>query len=339
MASSTVKRPLCKECNKASSAFFCQGCKKDFCTGHAKEHRQELSKQLDTIILEHDQLKQNLTECTEKSNQHPLMKKIDQWEIQSIDKIRKAADDARKTLSTVADGCRTKIKVELQHLTQELKTARSEDNFIEIDLQEWTKKLKKWVIDLNTSTSINIQQEKNDTPFIQKIIVNCIGNSNEFFERSTKKLKIDDHGQVVFLQSRGHSTVRCHSEYSSGQHQFRFKIEEMDARDGIYFGIVSKNIPLQETTHSTPTTFGWISHGRLIRNGCDVHEGNEHQCNMVKNDTIEVFLDCDQQIIRLTNTRTNSTSELKVDVNQCPFPWQMHIGLYYENDRVRFLPK
>jgi hypothetical protein len=68
MAYSTTKRSLCKACNKVPSVFFCQGCQQDFCTDHAKEHRQELSKQLDTIIVEHDQLKQNLAECMEKSS-------------------------------------------------------------------------------------------------------------------------------------------------------------------------------------------------------------------------------------------------------------------------------
>ena len=339
MATSTVKRSLCKACNKAPSVFFCQGCQQDFCTSHAKEHRQELSKQLDTIILGHDQLKQNIAEFNAKSNQHPLMKEIDQWEMESIDKIRKAADDARKALSTTADGCSTKIKEELQHLTQELTTAQSEDNFIEIDLQEWTEKLKKLVMDLNTPTTIKIEQEKNNTPFIEKIIVNSIATNNGFFERSTEKLKIDDHGQVVFVQSAGYSTVRCQGEYSSGQHQFRFKIEQKDARNWIYFGIVSKNIPLQEISYKTPTTFGWITHGFVIRNDGGVSGRNAHQCYMENNDTIGIFLDCDRQIIRLTNERTNNTNELKVDIAQCPLPWQLHIGLQFANDRIRFLPK
>src|SRR4051812_16979349 len=84
MASSTTKRSLCKACNKVPSVFLCQGCQKDFCSNHAKKHRQELSKQLETITIEHDQLKQNLDEYMGKSSHHPLMKEIDQWETQSI---------------------------------------------------------------------------------------------------------------------------------------------------------------------------------------------------------------------------------------------------------------
>jgi hypothetical protein len=336
MASSTTKRSLCKACNKAPSVFFCQGCQKDFCTGHAKEHRQELSKQLDTIILEHDQLKQNLAEYRGKSNRHPLMQEIDRWEMQSIDKIRKAAADARKTLSNSVDVHTTKITEDLKHLTQELTTARSEDNFIEIDLKEWMERLKTWTKDLNAPSSINIQQEKSNTPFIQKIVVSS--KNNKFFERSAGKMKIDENGQVVTAESEGHSTTRCQGEYSSGQHKFRFKIERMHALNWIHFGIVSKNISLRESSHNTPTTFGWATNSAVFRDAIGSFGYNGFKSDMAQNDTIELFLDCDRQIIRLKNERTNKTHEMNVNVTQCPLPWQLHIGLLHQNDQVRYLP-
>jgi hypothetical protein len=332
----TTKRSLCKACNKAPSVFFCQGCEKDFCIDHAKEHRQELSEKLDTIIIEHDQLKQNLAECTDKSSRHPLMKEIDQWEKESIDKIRKAADDARKQLSNVVDSHTTKITEDLKHLTQELTTARSENNFIEIDLKEWMERLEQWTKDLNTSSSINIQQEKSDTPFIQKIIVNL--NKNEFFERATGKMKIEDNGQLIIAESEGYSTVRCYGDYSSGQHKFRFKIEEMHPFNWMFFGIVSKNTPLEGNSYITPTNFGWNTGGGVSINGSHIAGYKGYKSDMAQSDTLELFLDCDRRMIRLTNERTNNKHELDVNVDQCPFPWQLHVGLYYQNDQVRYLP-
>ena len=262
--STTTKRSLCKACNKAPSVFFCQGCQKDFCRNHAEEHRQELSKQLDTIIVEHDQLKQNLTEYKGKSSRHPLMQEIDQWETQSIEKIRKAADDARKELSKVIDSHTTKITEDLKQLTQELTAARSEDNFIEIDLKEWTESLENLTKDLRTPSSINVQQETSNTPFIQKILVST--KQKEFFERATAKMNIDENGQVICSQSQGDSTARSHGEYSSGQHNFRFKIEQKHASNLMYFGIVSKNTPLQERSYSTPTNFGWTTNNYVLLN-------------------------------------------------------------------------
>jgi hypothetical protein len=336
MASSTAKRSLCKICNKQPSVFFCGGCQNGFCTDHAKEHRQELSRQLETIIIEHDQLKQNLAECVAKPSHHPLMNEIDKWEKQSIDKIRRAADDARKQLLSATGSRTTKVTEELKHLTQELTTARSENNFIEIDLQEWMEKLQKWTNDLNTAPSINIRQETSDTPFIQKIVVSL--KNNAFFERSAGNVKIEDNGQVITAHSNdSYSTVRCQGDYSSGQHTFCFKIEHMSLNNWMYFGIVSKNAPLQASSYNTSTTFGWITNNHVSLNGFLQGGYNNYKSDMVQNDTLELFLDCDRRMIRLTNERTSNKHEIPVNITGCPFPWQLSIGLYYQNDRVRCL--
>jgi hypothetical protein len=217
-----------------------------------------------------------------------------------------------------------------------LTTARSEDNFIEIDLKEWMERLGKWTKELRTPSSIHIQQEKSSIPFIQKIVVSLRGN--ECFERSIGKMKIEDNGQVIIAESGGYSTARCHGAYSSGQHQFRFKIEEMSPSNWILFGIVSKNVPLQESSYTTPTTFGWTTHSYVFLNGSGQLGYNGYKSDIIQNDTLELFLDCDRRTIRLTNERTNNTHELDINVAQCPFPWQLHIGLFHQNDRVRLLP-
>lgn len=318
------------------SIFNCQGCQKDFCTDHAKEHRQELSNQLETIILEHDQLKQNLTEYTENSNHHPLMKEIYQWETESIEKIRKVADDARKQLSNVLGSNTNKITQDLNNLRQELSAARFENNFIEIDLNEWMERLKQCTKDLRTPSSITIQRESNCTPFIQKITVNL--KKNELFERVAGNMKIEDHRQVIIAGSESYSTVRCQGEYSSGQHKFRFKIEQKHASNWMYFGIVSKTAPLQVTSCDTPTTFGWVTNSYACFNSTPRLGYNGYKSDINQNDIIELFLDCDQRKISLTNERTNKKHEIDVNVTQCPFPWNVHIGLHYQNDRVRYLP-
>lgn len=336
MAYSTSKRSLCKACNEAPSVFFCQGCQQDFCTNHAREHRQELSKQLETIILEHDQLKQNLTEYTQKSNRHPLMKEIDQWETESIAKIRKAANEARKQLSNIAGNNTTEIANDLKQLTTELSAARTEDNFIEIDLKEWMEKLQQYTRELNAPSSIHIQQEKGDTPFIQKITV-CIGKKGSF-EEVMGNVQIEDNGQVIMVVSNGHSTARFQGDYSSGQHRFRFKIEQKHSSNWILFGIVSKNTPIQTSSYNTPTSFGWVTNSYAVLNRVGQLNYNGFESDINQNDTVELLIDCDQQKICLTNERTNRKHEINVDVTQCPFPWIVHVGLYYENDRVRFLP-
>jgi hypothetical protein len=104
MASST--KVLCVTCNKGKGIFKCEGCSQIFCPKHSIGHRNDLSKQLEEIEITYDIVQQ-----TEDPRQHPLLKKIDQWEKESIDKIRRVAEDARNELlvstaqnTTVATG-------------------------------------------------------------------------------------------------------------------------------------------------------------------------------------------------------------------------------------------
>jgi hypothetical protein len=50
---------------------------------------------------------------------------------------------------------------------------------------------------------------------------------------------------------------------------------------------------------------------------------------------IELVIDCDRRIMRLTNERTCQTQDLNVNLNTCPFPWQFFVTLSNANDRVR----
>ena len=328
MATSRVQRSLCKHCNKAPSVSICQGCQKDFCSPHAKEHRQELSKQLDTIILEHDLLKQKLNSGAVLPTNHPLMKQIDQWEKESIEKIRIAANDARNELANQLN-----ITEKLNVLSKEVATAQSEDDFNEIDLKEWMDQLKQLTQNLNAPSTVNIR--RTNEIFIQKIVVGSPG-SLKIFETCIGPMKIEDNGHVIISNNGGHSTARCSGEYTSGQHCIRFKIEQQDSRKWMHFGVVSKNIVLQASSYNTPTTFGWNANSYVICNGVGV--GNlGYLCDILANDIIKLFIDSDRQLIRLTNERTNYQHEIQVNINQCPFPWRVHIGLHYQNDRVRIL--
>ncbi|CAF0749976.1 unnamed protein product [Adineta steineri] len=332
---SNKKKSLCKTCSKSPSIFFCQGCHKDFCNDHAKEHRQELSKQLDNIIQEHDNLQQNLFESMDKSRTYPFMKDIDQWETESIEKIRQIADDIRAKVLDIVDNRTVRITKGLKNLTKDLTKARFENNFIEYDLKDWMDKLNKWNKYLNSMPSISIVQDEKDTISIQKININM--ERNEFFHRVAGNIKIEEHGQVIIANSNDLSTVRCVGEYSSGQHKFRFKIEQFSTNNWICFGIVSKDAPIQETSYLVLTSFGWIANGWILLDGTSQPGDNKIKSDIIQDDIVELFVDCDQRILRLINERTKIQQQLDINIETCPFPWQLHVGLRYQNDRVRYL--
>jgi hypothetical protein len=334
MASIKVHKSLCSVCGKVPSLSFCVGCQRIFCTDHSEQHRTDLSVLLDKIILEHIQCKQTIIQYTEESNSHPLMKQINEWESQSIEKIHQVAINARKEVLNAFEQFASNAIIAMNNLTEELSKAQNDDNFIETDLKQWMDKLLKIKKELDKPPTIDIQKDRTDISFISKIIIIV----SEIFEKSAGRISIKDDGKlIVNIGSNGYGTVRSKGEYSTGKHRFRFKIEQIGIHKWNLIGIVSKNIPIQATAYNTPTTFGWISNDFVCLNGKLHSDYNGYKSDIEKNDIIELIIDCKRQIIRITNERTHSTHELIVDTTLCPFPWQIQLGLYYSKDRIRLL--
>ncbi|CAF1565353.1 unnamed protein product, partial [Didymodactylos carnosus] len=293
MASSTAKKSPCVTCGKAAGLFTCRGCAKDFCMRHVSEHRQTLGKQMDEVTLDHDQLRHMITECTANSHCHPLLKQIDKWEQQSVDKIHQAAEDARQQLLTVVGKHMTYVTEALEQFKQQLSKARDDEEYFETDLEEWKKKLDRLKNDLTALSTISILEDDNLTPFVSKIIVTEARALVDFFERPTGDIQMKDSGQVIVHgQTSAHAAVRGRGEYSSGQHRFRFNIEQLGATKWVLFAVVSKNAPMQTNSYSTPSTYGWAGQDQVYINGVQ----SSYKSDMEMNDTLELLVDCDRQM-------------------------------------------
>jgi hypothetical protein len=265
---------------------------------------------------------------------HPLMKQIDEWEQQSINKIHRAADDARKQLRNTINEHTTKLTEALTNIADELRKGREDDNFFETDLKQWMDKLDQLKKDLAHPTNIKIRQEDNNV--IPKIIE--VFPANETFGRSIEGIQIEDNGKVIVKkQANRHAGIRGSGEYVSGQYRFRFKIEEYSTNKLIFIGILSKGVAMEPISFKSQSSYGWAGLNRVYRDGTH-HDGfNGYKSDIEKNDIVELLVDCDQRMIRLTNERTQSVYELQIDTNKCPFPWQLNFNLYYLNDRIRIL--
>jgi chromosome segregation ATPase len=165
----TTDRNRCAICNKEKATLRCGGCSKDFCFSHVADHRQELSKQLDEVEVTRDIFRQTLTEQSSQPQKHPLVQQIDQWELESINKIRQTAEEARQRLLQYTTGHVTEIEVQLNKLTDQLRQCRQEDDFFETDLSRWTKELTRLMDALNKSPNINVRQDS--VPFVKKLVV------------------------------------------------------------------------------------------------------------------------------------------------------------------------
>jgi chromosome segregation ATPase len=168
MATATIKN-RCVVCGKEKASVKCEGCSRTFCYNHMTDHRQELSKQLDEIEVTRDLFRQTLTEQSTEPRKHPLIQQIDQWERQSIDKIRQTADKARQLLLTHTTSHVTKIEVKLGKLTDQLRQNREESDFVETDLNHWKDELTRLTKEFAEPPNISIRQDT--TSLVTNILV------------------------------------------------------------------------------------------------------------------------------------------------------------------------
>ncbi|CAF2538389.1 unnamed protein product [Rotaria sp. Silwood2] len=187
----------------------------------------------------------NLVDCTKEPRRHPIIKQIYDWERQSISIIRQVAEDARKLVLNNLNKHKNKITENIVSITRQLNKARQDDNFDEIDLKEWMQKCNKLKSDLALSDMINIRHG-HDT-LITRLIISII--PAEVFGQAADNIHMEDNGQIIVHgQPEGHGTARGKGEYSMGKIRFRFKIEHLSEKKWVFFGIVSKNAPVQRNS-------------------------------------------------------------------------------------------
>jgi hypothetical protein len=337
MAAITETKTSCSICQYEAEIITCRGCEKDFCHSHVAEHRQELTKQMDELTTDHDQLQQTIADQEAQPDCHPLMENIKAWEQESINKIHQAADNARRQVLIIVRTCRTQVIHGLGHLTTELNKARNEDGYVETDLKEWTEKLEKLKADLAAAQTIDFNQENTENSLIPRIFINH--PSTDFFEKTINDIQIIESGRVVLHgQTQDYGSVRGRGEYSFGQNLSRFKMEQCVSNGSFYCGILSKTASI-ESLEYVSTNHNICGSGYQNSGTITAHHYNGLFYFIVRNtnndDIFELFIDCDRQIICLTNERTRQRQDLDIDLSTCPYPWQFFITLLYANDRVR----
>lgn len=166
-------RNQCFTCRKERTAYKCEGCSKFFCFNHLHEHRQQLSKELDEIVINCDLTRQTILEQKNEPQKHPLIREINQWEENAIQKIRQTAEEARRSILKGATMYHKQIEEKLNRLTDELRINRQEDDLTETDLLKWQGELAQLTEKLTKPSNVNVRYSS--TPLISDIVVNTVG--------------------------------------------------------------------------------------------------------------------------------------------------------------------
>jgi hypothetical protein len=337
MASSSTRKQ-CANGNgcKHMAAALCEGCSQALCTKHFIDHRHFLGEEMNVIISEHDQFQHTLNQKTTNLESHPLITQIDEWEKESIVKIRRKAKELRQELLQLATVHLDELSKKLRHLSGKLKEGREEDSFVETDLRNWKKSLDNLKENLVSPSTFSISRQ-NREPLVQNICLNLIGKKDIFERVFDNKVRIENDGQVAIHDaSNGYTEIRGKQEYVSGRHEIRLCIEQ-SADNWMFLGINSKWTLLQNNSYSSKSACGWTNNNVFWLNGSYRSNKSLPAIEMKTNDIITLIFNCDASKISMINQRTNGKYELDVNLENCPFPWQLHVILTEPNSRVRIL--
>ncbi|CAF0912525.1 unnamed protein product [Adineta steineri] len=159
----------CFTCNKEKITYSCEGCLKRFCLIHLTEHQQNLNEELNHIINDYDQFKQTINEQKENLYNHSLIKQINQWETNSIEKIQQKAQECREVLIDSLQRFIKDIEMKFNDLSEQIKQIYNENEFNEINLNYLKTQLIEITQKLNNSSNISIQQDSQS--FINEISI------------------------------------------------------------------------------------------------------------------------------------------------------------------------
>ncbi|CAF3561072.1 unnamed protein product [Rotaria sp. Silwood1] len=158
---------VCVKCELTKSFATCKGCSKDFCRIHINEHHTELSDQLGKTEDQFNEFKIEMEGPKIELQKQELMKQIDEWERESIEKIHQVANEVRHKLSLRVNKFATDLNFEFKELTKSLIQCRKEEDFIETRIDFFNEKLKKLQDTFNNPSNFKI--EHYSTCFINKI--------------------------------------------------------------------------------------------------------------------------------------------------------------------------
>lgn len=164
---SASNRMICFICNKQKLTYPCQGCSNIFCFDHLTQHRTDPNQQLDQIQNDHDQFRQKINDQKVNPTEHGLVRQINRWEKESINKIKQMAKECKQEWINYSNQFFLHLENKLNNFTEQIKAIQRENEVNEIDLNHLRQKFEKLQKELDQPREIFIRQQP--TPFINRI--------------------------------------------------------------------------------------------------------------------------------------------------------------------------
>ncbi|CAF2121306.1 unnamed protein product [Rotaria magnacalcarata] len=170
MATAAINSKQCFICKKEKASLYsCEGCSEKFCPQDLPKHHEEHVSELEKIVTDCDTFQQSINEHQQDCNHHPLIQQVNEWERDSITKIKQTAEDCRQKLIKPADDNIAEIKKKLNQFITALIKKRADLDFHEIHLNKWRLLLEELKKKLEQPRNVSILEER--TSFINKISI------------------------------------------------------------------------------------------------------------------------------------------------------------------------
>ena len=335
MASNSTRKS-CGDC-KQFAAVNCEGCSRAFCVKHLLDHRNILHEEMNNIVVEHDQLHHILDQQRINSQLHPLIKRINQWEEESIEKIQHKAKQLREELLQHTVIHTNELLRKLRQISEKILQTQTNQEFIESDLRHWKISIEELKANLTSPTNFNLNTD-DAKPLVSDISINILTMDESFDRISNENGIIEEQGKVAQHDSSKLKWIEIRGKnlYTTGHHRIRLLIER-SLNEWLFLGINSQSTPLYDSLYNIRSVYGWASTNYTWVKGQTHPNRFGSPIEMCANDQIELIIDCDYRRIFMINERTNTQHQLDVNIDFCPFPWQLCVNLLEPNSRIRIL--
>lgn len=239
--------------------------------------------------------------------------------------------------------CLERVQEKFTQLTEQMKQARIQDQYLERDLYRWRILYEQLKCDLTIlSPSFVLRADSYQTLIhpISIVEVNPQSVVEETLISHSDQVHLDDphHLAIQCGPDRGPTYVCGTREYSTGEHRIRFLMTKRTHDFLVSFNIMSQKMPMPPSADTPWRVYGWQSddcmHPSPLSPSAGLHVADLKGHRRLQ---IELIIDCDQQKISYFNERSKRTREISVNVEECPLPWKLSFYLYDVGDCIRLL--
>jgi archaellum component FlaC len=136
-------------CEKGTGIYHCTGCNKYFCKKDFHNHRETPNNKLYGYIEDRNALQEKIHKSNQQKNIcSPLLLQIDDWQKETIEKVKEVAEQARQQVIQILKTKQTEITYEFEKFSHELIQLKETEDFAEEDLKRLKQTIKRLDQDL-----------------------------------------------------------------------------------------------------------------------------------------------------------------------------------------------